>query len=139
MEFNSPIEEEAIFSKKKRTEMKIKEFKEYLASHDVVLAVVKFLLSLRNAKDKPEDPLMVLKDYFGEIKNNDKLNEKEEFEKKIKELQENNKNLYEEAESIRKSIELKKEEIIRKQEEERIRLEEEQMKKDKKKPAAPKK
>ena len=119
--------------------MKIKEFKEYLASHDVVLAVVKFLLSLRNSKEKPEDPLLVLKDYFGEIKNNEKVNEKEELEKKIEGLKDNNRNLSTEAQSIRQEIELKKEEMRRKQEEERIRLEEEQMKKDKKKPAASKK
>ena len=119
--------------------MKIKEFKEYLASHEVVLAVVKFLLSLRNAKEKPEDPLLVLKDYFGEIKNNDKMDEKVDLEKIVEELKEANRNLAEEAESIRKAIEIKKEEMRRKQEEERIRVEEEQMKKDKKKPAASKK
>lgn len=95
--------------------------------------IIIVLVSLRSAKEKPEEPLKALRDYFGEIKDSS-WTVKENLEKDIENLKEDNQKQLNEIENLKQLIILKKEEIKKKEEEERIRLEEEQAKKDKKKP-----
>ena len=94
-------------------------------------------MSLRSSKEKPEDPLKALRDYFGEIRDSS-WTIKDNLEKEIETMKNDNVNKLKEIEDLKKAIILKKEEFKKKKEEERIRLEEEQAKKDKKKPATKK-
>ena len=50
---------------KERTEKKLKEFREYIVDKGVVLMLVKVLLSLKYAENKPRNPIKIIRDYFG--------------------------------------------------------------------------
>ena len=83
-----------------KKEGKIRDFREYLADSEVVLAIVKCkilllisdLLSVRSAQPWPQNPVEALKDYFGQIKDPmwDKMDEwkaeNEQLREKIPEL-----------------------------------------------------
>lgn len=96
------------------------------------------MVSLRSSKEKPEEPLKALRDYFGEIKG-DSWIIKENLEKEIENLTVDNENQIKQIENLKNLIEIKKEEKKKKEEEDRIKAEEELTKKDKKKPAPAKK
>ena len=83
-----------------KKEGKIRDFREYLADSEVVLAIVKCkiwflnsdLLSVRSAQPWPQNPVEALKDYFGQIKDPmwDRMDEwkaeNEQLREKIPEL-----------------------------------------------------
>jgi hypothetical protein len=48
-----------------KTEKKLKEFREYIVDKGVVLALVKVLLSLKYAEDKPKNPIKAIREFFG--------------------------------------------------------------------------
>lgn len=48
-----------------RKNKKMREFREYLADNGVVLAMVKFLLSLKQSNTEIENPAQFIQDYFG--------------------------------------------------------------------------
>ena len=52
----------------RKKEEKLKNFRKYLADKDVVLAMVKFILSVRSQKQWPEDPHKHMIDFFGNYK-----------------------------------------------------------------------
>ena len=52
----------------RKKEAKLKNFRKYLADKDVVLAMVKFILSVRSQKQWPEDPHKHMTDFFGNYK-----------------------------------------------------------------------
>ena len=91
---------------------------------------------MRTAKEKPDEPLMALRDYFGEVRDPTSNSVKENLEKDIKNLKDDNIAQINEIEHLKNLIIQKREEKKKKEEEERLRLEEEQAKKDKKKPGA---
>jgi len=92
------------------------------------------LVSLRTAKEKPDEPLNALRDYFGEIRDPASCSVKENLEKDIQNLKEDNIAQVQEVENLKNLIIMKREEKKKKEEEDRLKLEEEQAKKDKKKP-----
>eukprot|EP00347_Sterkiella_histriomuscorum_P004052 403361928 len=84
-----------------KKEEKTRNYREFLADQGVVLALVKYLLALRTADPKPEDPVEHLRDYFGRYRDpmwdvvdqltqeNQQLKEQEipQLEIRLKELQ----------------------------------------------------
>lgn len=45
------MQEESIFSENKRNEIKIREYKQYLVNHDILLAIVKCKIILKQFKN----------------------------------------------------------------------------------------
>ena len=60
-----PEKKRTLRSQVQKKEEKTKEFRKYLADKDIVLSVVKYLLTLRQSDPWPADPVEHLRDYFG--------------------------------------------------------------------------
>ena len=112
--------EEPVYSLSKQKEIKQKEFREYLVDKNVVLAFVKcklffifinnwliVLLALRSSNTPPEEPIEILKDYFGSAGNSE-WDENSKIRSEVNKLREENKLLEDEIENL----ELQREEII---------------------------
>jgi len=53
---------------KKKTEKKLKEFRQYIVDKGVVLLFVKVLLSLKYSEQKPKNPIKAMREFFGKYK-----------------------------------------------------------------------
>ncbi|TNV76095.1 hypothetical protein FGO68_gene10224 [Halteria grandinella] len=80
-----------------KKEEKIRQFREYLANNDVVLSIVKYLLTVRGKDPLPQDPLVHLRDYFGE--------ERSPMWDVVDQLKEENIQIQEELPAMQRSIE----------------------------------
>ncbi|KAL4490405.1 hypothetical protein ABPG72_002615 [Tetrahymena utriculariae] len=131
--------EEPVYSKKEKQQAKLKEFREYLVDKEVVLAIVKYILSIKNSKDLPENPLQALTDYFGTYKDQSEWEVFDNLTKNVNDTKDENQRLEQEIISIKQQIEQAKIDKIRREEEEKQReLEEQNNKKGAKKPPAKK-
>ncbi|CAD8156128.1 unnamed protein product [Paramecium pentaurelia] len=124
--------EEPLLSQAKMNEYKEREFREYLVNQDVTLAIVKFLLALRNAPNKPDSPSQALIDYFSIHKDTRAHEEFEKLKSDVEQLEQENNQLSKEIDQIKEQIVQQKLEKQRREEEERVRLEEEAKKNTKK-------
>lgn len=70
-----------------RKAQKWKHFRRYLADSNVVLALVKYLLALRDCKPWPENPTEYLKDFFGQYRD-PKWDDMEALEASNKDMEE---------------------------------------------------
>ena len=115
------IEEEieSIFSLEHRESKKFKDFLAYLSNKEVCLAIVKFLLSLRAAEKKPDEPFEALKDYFGAY-NEFKQIPVDELNDKIENIQSQNEYLQQEIEELQEQIQIAREEQERKRREQEL-------------------
>ncbi|KRX02525.1 hypothetical protein PPERSA_11865 [Pseudocohnilembus persalinus] len=128
------VKQEEVYSKQRKTEIKQKDFREYIAQNDVVLAIVKFLLSIKNAEELPENPQQVLLDYFGDYRDEEKWGDFDNLEDAVNQITQENDQLAEQIEEKKQQIIQAQEDKAKKEEEERIRQEEEANKKTSKKP-----
>ena len=117
----------------KHKNQKIKDFKEYLVKSDLLLAYIKFLLSLRQMKDKPKDPLQIFHEFFSTYKHKQSWEHYEKLQKDLEDLIQENHQCRLQIDQLHQDIANRKTEI--EEEEIRKREEEEQLKnaKDKKK------
>ena len=74
----------------KQKNQKIKDFKQYLVKSDLLLAYIKFLLSLRQMKDKPKDPLQVFHEFFSTYKHKQSWEEYENLQKQLEDINQQN-------------------------------------------------
>eukprot|EP01017_Pseudomicrothorax_dubius_P021484 TRINITY_DN2313_c0_g1_i4.p1 TRINITY_DN2313_c0_g1~~TRINITY_DN2313_c0_g1_i4.p1 ORF type:complete len:140 (-),score=49.58 TRINITY_DN2313_c0_g1_i4:39-458(-) len=123
--------EESLNSLEKRSELKSREFREYLVDKNVVLAMVKFLLSLKNSAYRPENPFEVMKEYFG-IYKSEAMEEYDALRVACEELEKDNEHLANEIETLRNKIEEARESKRRREELEAQAKAEEEAKKAKK-------